>query len=124
LAAVYDREGKVPEAIKQFEKLQTTNPRDPSILFQLGLLYYRNNQKDNAFQAWQQAVVLFPNYSNARWYLSLAYEEKGDLASALNQVEEIAKLNPDNEQVQQRLTQLKAGQRTIPPEKVLNKKPL
>lgn len=124
LAAVYDREGKLPEAIKQFEKLQATNQQDPSILFQLGLLYYRNNQKDNAFKAWQQAVVLFPNYSNARWYLSLVYEERGDLASALNQVEEIAKLNPDDKQVQQRLAQLKAGQRTIPPEKVLNKPPL
>jgi tetratricopeptide (TPR) repeat protein len=87
-------------------------------------LYYRNNQKDNAFNAWQRAVYLFPDYSNARWYLSLVYEERGDLASALSQVEEIAKLNPDSEQVQQRLAQLKAGQRTIPPEKVLNKKPL
>ena len=124
LAAVYDREGKLPEAIKQFEKLQATNQRDPSILFQLGLLYYRNSQKDNALNAWQQAVVLFPNYSNARWYLSLVYEERGDLASALNQVQEISKLNPDNEQVQQRLVQLEAGQRTIPPEKVLNKNPL
>ena len=124
LAVVYDREGKLPEAIKQFEKLQAANQRDPSILFQLGLLYYRNNQKDNAFSAWQQAVVLFPDYSNARWYLSLVYEERGDLASALNQVEEIAKLNPDNELVKQRLAQLEAGQRTIPPEKVLGKKPL
>ncbi len=124
LAAVYDREGKLSEAIKQFEKLQATNQQDPSILFQLGLLYYRNNQKDNAFKAWQQAVYLFPNYSNARWYLSLVYEERGDLASALNQVEEIAKLNPDNELVKQRLTQLEAGRRTIPPEKVLNKQPL
>ncbi len=124
LAAVYDREGKLPEAIKQFEKLQATNQRDPSILFQLGLLYYRNNQKDSAFNAWQQAVVLFPSYSNARWYLSLVYEERGDLASALDQVREIAKLNPDNDLVKQRLAQLEAGQRTIPPEKVLNKKPL
>lgn len=124
LAVVYDRQGKLAEAIKQFEKLQTSNPRDPSILFQLGLLYYRNNQKDNAFNAWRQAVVIFPDYSNARWYLSLVYEERGDLANALSQVEEIAKLNPDNELVKQRLEQLRAGQRTIPPEKVLDKKPL
>jgi len=54
----------------------------------------------------------------------LMYEERGDLANALSQVEEIAKLNPDNELVKQRLEQLKAGQRTIPPEKVLEKKPL
>lgn len=124
LAAVYDRQGKLPEAIRQFEKLQAANPQDPSIPFQLGLLYYRNNQKNNAFDAWQRAVLLFPNYSNARWYLSLAYEERGDLENALNQVKEIEKLNPDNELVKQRLTQLEAGKRTIPPEKVLDKKPL
>ncbi len=124
LAVVYDRQGKLPAAIKQFEKLQAGNPRDPSIVFQLGMLYYRNDQKDNAFKAWQRAVFLFPNYSNARWYLSLLYEERGDLANALAQVQEIQRLNPDNEMVQQRLAQLQAGKRTIPPEKVLDKKPL
>ena len=124
LAAVYDREGKLPDAIKQFEKLQTGNSRDPSIAFQLGLLYYRNGQKDHALRAWQQAVLLFPNYSNARWYLSLIYEERGELAQALEQVKEVEKLNHDNELVKQRLTQLEAGQRTIPPEKLLEKKPL
>lgn len=124
LAVVYDRENKLPDAIKQFEKLRLGNPRDPSIAFQIGLLYYRNNQKNNAFTAWQQAVLLFPNYSNARWYLSLVYEERGDLDGALKQVEEIKKFNPDNELVKQRLVQLRSGKRTIPPDKVLDKKPL
>ncbi len=124
LAVVYDNENKLPDAIKQFEKLIAANPRDPSIAFQLGLLYYRNNQKDNAFTAWQQAVLLFPNYSNARWYLSLVYEERGDLANALAQVKEIEKLNPDNNLVKQRLAQLESGKRMIPPDKVLNQKPL
>ena len=124
LAAVYDREGKVPEAIKQFEKLQASNPNDPSIVFQLGLLYYRNSQKDNAFKAWQKAVLLFPSYSNARWYLSLIYEERGDIASALAQVEEIQKSNPDDQMVVSRLDQLRAGKRTIPPDKLLSKQPL
>ncbi|MBI2669582.1 MAG: tetratricopeptide repeat protein [Candidatus Yanofskybacteria bacterium] len=124
LAAVYDRQGKVPNAIKQFEKLQANNLRNPSFAFQLGLLYYRNNQKDNALRAWQQAVLLFPNYSNARWYLSLIYEERGELEQALGQVREIEKFNHDNKLVQQRLTQLEAGKRTIPPEKLLDKEPL
>ena len=92
--------------------------------FQIGLLYYRNNQKDAAFNAWQQAVVLFPSYSNARWYLSLVYEERGDLANALKQVEEIERFNPDSEMVRERLDKLRSGKRTIPPEKVLDQKPL
>lgn len=124
LAVVYDRQNKLPDAIKQFEKLRTTDSRNPSTAFQIGLLYYRNNRKNDAFTAWQQAVLLFPNYSNARWYLSLVYEERGDLASALKQVEEIEKFNPENGLVKQRLAQLRSGQRTIPPDKVLDKQPL
>ena len=124
LAVVYERQNKLSDAIKQFEKLRAANPRDSSTAFQIGLLYYRNNQKDNAFYAWQQAVLLFPNYSNARWYLSLIYEERGDLKRALEQVREIEKFNPENELVRQRLAQLETGQRTIPPERLLDKKPL
>ncbi len=124
LAVVYDRQNKLTEAIKQFEKLRAANPRDPSFAFQIGLLYYRDNRKDNALEAWRQAVLLFPNYSNARWYLSLVYEERGDLAAALNQVEEIEKFNSENELVKQRLVQLRSGQRTIPPGNVLDKQPL
>jgi tetratricopeptide (TPR) repeat protein len=124
LAVVYDRQNKIPDAIKQFEKLRATNPRDPSMAFQIGLLYYRNNQKNDALTAWQQAVLLFPNYSNARWYLSLVYEERGDLDGALKQVEEIEKFNPDNELVRTRLVQLRSGKRIIPPDKVLDQQPL
>lgn len=124
LGVVYEREGKLGESIKQFEKLRVGNPNDPSIAFQLGLLYYRNNQKDQAFAQLQQATILFPNYSNARWYLSLLYEERGDLVNALTQVLEIEKSNHDNSLVQERITQLQNGQRLIPPQKVLDQKPL
>lgn len=124
LAVVYDRKGELGQAIAQFERLQAGNPRDPSLVFQLGLLYYRNNQKDNALRAWERAVFLFPNYSNARWYLSLILEERGNLDGALAQVREIERLNPDNDLVKQRLTQLEAGKRNIPPEKVLDQQPL
>lgn len=124
LGVVYERQGRLAQAVKQFENLRVQNPRDPYIAFQLGLLYYRNGQKDAAFRQLQQAVQLFPNYSNARWYLSFIYEERGDLSGALAQAQEIEKLNPGNDLVAQRLDQLSKKQRTIPPDKVLNKKPL
>ncbi len=124
LGVVYEREGRLPDSIKQFEKLAAGNPNDPSIAFELGLLYYRNSQKDQAFNQLQKATVLFPNYSNARWYLSLIYEERGDLPNALAQVLEIQKTNAQNELVKQRIAQLQAGKRIIPPQKVLNQKPL
>lgn len=124
LAVVYERQGKVPEAIKNFERLQANNQRDPSILFQLGLLYYKNNQKDKAIAAWERSVLLFPSYSNAHWYLSLAYEEKGDMDKAMAQAEEVLKLNPDNEMAKQRVEQLKSGQLNAGQGGVLQQKPL
>jgi len=124
LAAVYERQNKLGESIKQFEKLRVGNPQDPSIAFQIGLLYYRNNQKNNAFDAWRQAVTIFPNYSNARWYLSLVYEERGDMENAIKELEQIEKFNPDNQMVVEKLAKLRSGQRTIPPGKVLEQQPL
>ena len=124
LAAAYERLGNLPQAIQQLERIRAVNSRDPSIVFQLGLLYYRNNQKDAALAAWQQAVTLFPDYSNARWYLSLVLEERGDLAGALAQVREVERLNPDIEMVRQRVEQLQSGIRLIPPGQVLDQQPL
>ncbi|MBI4160488.1 MAG: tetratricopeptide repeat protein, partial [Candidatus Yanofskybacteria bacterium] len=123
-AVVYERKGELREAINQFVRLQANNSNDPSIALQLGLLYYRNNQKDEALGAWERAVFLFPNYSNARWYLSLILEERGDLDGALAQVKEVERLNPDNELVKKRRGELEAGSRRIPPEKVLDQQPL
>src|SRR3989344_3539386 len=124
LGLVYERQSKLSDAVKQFEKLRAGNPQDAGLAFTLGLLYYRNNQKDAALVQWQQAVALFPDYSNAHWYLSLIYEERGQMDRALMEVEKIIVLNPDSQQVQQRLEQLRVGTRIIPPGKLLNQKPL
>ncbi|PJE51460.1 MAG: hypothetical protein COV29_00535 [Candidatus Yanofskybacteria bacterium CG10_big_fil_rev_8_21_14_0_10_36_16] len=124
MSAAFERMNNLKQAIAGLEVIRASSPRDPSIVFQLGLLYYRNNQKDAAFNAWQQAVSLFPDYSNARWYLSLMYEERGDIENALSQVREIERLNPGNELVQQRLQQLEEGRRIIPPGNVLDQEPL
>jgi tetratricopeptide (TPR) repeat protein len=126
LVLIHESRGKVPEAIVLLEQLAVRNPRDPSLLLQLGLLYYRDERKNDAVAAWEQAVRLFPNYSNARWYLSLAYEERGELEAALTQVEAIETFNPDNELVKQRKIQLEAGLQLIPDETgdVLEQEPL
>ena len=124
LAATYDRKGALPQAIKSFERVAISNPREPGIMFQLGLLYYRNGQKVNAQAAWERAVFLFSDYSNARWYLSLIYEENGEIEKAIAQLEQIAKFNPDSKIVVDRLVKLRGGGREIPPGRVLDQKPL
>ncbi len=48
LGTVYDREGKLKEAIKQLELIKILNLNNPGLAFELGLLYYRDSQKDKA----------------------------------------------------------------------------
>ena len=91
LGAVYDRQDKVKEAIMQLEKIAPYNANQPTLMFELGLLYIRNEQKDNAVAAMQRAVLLAPQYANARWYLALLLEERDDVTrcyrSASNEIQ-------------------------------------
>lgn len=126
LGVVYEREGKVREAISQLEKIIPFNSNQANLLFELGLLYYRNGEKDKSFSAFQQAVVLVPDYANAHWYLALIYEERRDIAAAIGELEKIldVEANEDNPVVISKLQDLKRGQITIPPQKVIDQKPL
>ncbi len=126
LGTVYDRLGKVPEAITQLEKIAPYNSNQPTLAFELGLLYYRNSQKDKAFTQLQNAVLLSPDFANARWYLSLLYEERQDIPNAIDQLQKIlgTDANKDNQTVLTKLNELQHGKKTIPPKKILDQKPL
>ncbi len=124
LAAVYDRQGKVTESIKEIEKIAPFNAQDPNLMFQLGLLYYRANRKTDAFNAMQQAVFLKPDFANARWYLGLLLEERNDFPGAAAQMEKILETNKDNQTVIDKLAQLRTGLPATPPQPVIEQKPL
>jgi len=126
LGAVYDRMNKVREAIFQLEKIAPYNSNQPTLAFELGLLYYRDNQKDKAFAQLQRAVLLSPDFANARWYLGLIYEERQDIPNAIDQMQKIlsSEANKDNQAVLTKLDELQNGKKTVPPQKVLDQKPL
>ena len=124
LGAVYDRQGKTTEAIKQLERIAPYNTDQPTLMFELGLLYIRANRHADALTVMQRAVLLAPQYSNARWYVALLLEEKGDIAGALAQLTEVQKSNPDNATLNAKISQLQNGTQAIPPGKVIDNKPL
>jgi Flp pilus assembly protein TadD len=108
-AVVFERQGKLNEAIAKMEINRQLLPRDSGIAFQLGVLYYRAENYDDAKGEFIRAVVLDDNYSNARYFLGLLYDREGDKESAIDQFDRIAQLNPDNEQIKQILANLRAG---------------
>ncbi len=126
LGIVYERQNKIKDAIRQLELTAASDIRNPSLAFELGLLYYRDSQKDKALTEMMRATSLFSDYSNARWYLALMLEERGLIDQAIGQLKEIVKLdvNKDNPVVLEKIASLEAGKREIPPAKVTSKKPL
>lgn len=106
LGLVYEREGRVQDAITKLEQVLQVSPKDVGIAFQLAILYYRNNEKDKSLNVFEQIVAFDPSYSNARWYLSSIYEERGRYNDAVAQVQKVKDLNPGNQVVDQRLEHL------------------
>ncbi|MDD4995153.1 MAG: tetratricopeptide repeat protein [Patescibacteria group bacterium] len=115
LALVYDRQGKLAEAIVKMEQVAAANTDDVGVAFQLGMLYLRNNDNDKARNALEYAVKLVPSYSNARWFLATVYENLKDIPKAIEQVEKVLELNPDNATIKQRLDNLKQYGTSQPP---------
>ena len=115
LVQVFDRQGKLADAIKKAEELVMLNNADVGALFQLGFLYYKNSQFNESRQVLERTIELSPNYSNARYFLGLIYDGSTSLttsdkkAKALEQFEKIAELNPDNNEIKLILKNLKAG---------------
>lgn len=110
ISSVYERENKLADAVKSMEVVRALNMSDEGVGMQLSLLYLRQGKNDLARAELERVISLSPTYANARWYLSVILEQKGDLAGALAQVAEVAKTNPDNESVQQRLARLQSGE--------------
>ena len=119
------RLGNVEAAIQSAAKAKLAAPFDIGVAFQLGLLYYQQNDNDKAQIEFERAVAMNNNYSNARYFLGLIYDRKGDKTKAIQQFEQIEALNPDNQEVKHILQNLRSGKAALdkivppaqPPEK-------
>ena len=103
------RMGNIEGAITNAENAKITAPSDIGIAFQLGLLYYHTNQLDSAQLEFERAVTLNANYSNARYFLGVIYDRKGDKQKAIGQFEHIRGFNPGNQEVRAILANLREG---------------
>lgn len=108
LGILYERQGRIKDAITKLEQVLTINNKDIGVGFQLGILYYRNGDKDKALNIFEQIVALQSDYANARWFLSAMYEERGRYDDAIAQVKKIEETNPGNQAITQRLNALTA----------------
>ncbi len=113
LVQVFDRQGDLTSAIDRAARLAQAVPNDAGIWFQLGFLLYKSNDRANAQAAFERAVGIDQNFSNARYFLGLIYDGNNDKERARAQFEKVQALNPDNDEVKRILTNLRAGQAAL-----------
>lgn len=113
LAAVYERQGKLDDAMARLEAISKTAPNDVGVGFQLAQMYIRLQKYDLAQKELERIIVVSPKYSNALWYLASVFELENNPAKAVENVRKVVGLNPDNKVAKQRLEKLEAGERTI-----------
>ena len=85
LAEIEESKGNLKNAITILENSPTVSLSDPTMLFQLGYLRYKNGNYDTAVTALEKAVSITPNYANAKYFLGLSYFEFGRRADAIQQ---------------------------------------
>ncbi|MCC2630695.1 MAG: ral transcriptional co-repressor, acts together with Tup1p, glucose repression mediator protein, partial [Candidatus Paceibacter sp.] len=113
LAQLQISEGDLKSAIQSVEALTFTNPNDAGVYFQLGVLRYNNKDYTGASSALQQAILLTPEYANAKYFLGLSLAKLNKTSEAIAQFRDILKTNPDNADVNKIIANLEAGRDPI-----------
>lgn len=103
------KDGNIKGALDSARSAATLSPGDIGVWFQLGVLFYADKQYKESAAALERAITINADYSNARFFLGLAYDKLNLHDQALAQLERVKELNPNNTDVDKPLANLKAG---------------
>jgi tetratricopeptide (TPR) repeat protein len=109
LSQIQVNNGQIKDAITSVQFAIQTQPNNSLLYFQLGLLQYNDKNYQGAVDALQKAIQINDQYANARYFLGLAYARLGKNPDAIIQFENLNSTNPENDEVKEILTNLKAG---------------
>lgn len=107
LALLSEREGVVEEAITELENIAQNQPLNIDVSFQLGRLYFNAGRVNEAISQFQKVIILVPGHSNAHYSLGVAYTSQGEKEKAIEEFEKVLEINPGNQDVIQKLEQLR-----------------
>lgn len=115
-ALLLEEEAILEEAIAKLEDLILKDPWNVEVHFQLGRLYYNAGRIDEATGLFEAVVYWVPEHSNALYSLGLAYAAKARIQEAILVFERVLGLNPGNQDVIQKLEELKKPKEEEKPE--------
>jgi tetratricopeptide (TPR) repeat protein len=96
-------------AVQAAQAAVQSAPGVAPIWFQLGLLYYAGNDTKDAIAPLEQAIKIQSDYANAKYYLGLSYYAQNRQVEAEQLFQDLAKGNPDNQEVSKIILNMQAG---------------
>jgi tetratricopeptide (TPR) repeat protein len=88
--------GMLKEAKTLFEEILLEDPRNPDVLYNLGMCFSDLNQPEKAIVALKKSIEYNPDHSNSYVALGYAYNKIGKSEEAKKSFFDALKLNPDN----------------------------
>lgn len=85
----------VDEAVFFYQKIIKIQPDIAASHYNLGRLYYKNNEMEKAFQSFKQAIYFQENYYQAYTNLCLTHHKRNDFIAALNACKQAVAINPE-----------------------------
>lgn len=108
-AIIYAKNNNFPEAVKKLEEIKTALPDDADLAFQLGVMYYNNNQLEDAKLELERALGLNENSLGSHYFLGLITDRMGDKDSAISHFQILSDLDPKNTIFEKILSNLRKG---------------
>ncbi len=96
LGAAYAQAGRVADAERAFRAVLDIDPESAEALANLGVLYLRSGRREEAIATLRRAIAAEPALLGARNTLAVAYARSGDLARAVDEWHQIARVRPDD----------------------------
>jgi len=96
-------EGRIDEAIPQFQETIRLRPDYADARANLGVALLNKNRIDEAINEFQEAIRMKPDDGNAHYNFGVALFKKARLDEAIGQFQEAIRLNPDDADARNRL---------------------
>ena len=96
LGDALQKQGRIDEAVRQFQQSIRLNPRYADPHNSLGIALDKQGRIDEAIRQYQEAIRLKPNYSEAHFNLGLVFGRKGQVDAAIGQFQAAIRLEPDD----------------------------
>jgi len=94
LGTALSKQGKLDEAIAQFQEALAIQPGRAEARYNLGNALGRNGRQDEAIAEYRQALEISPNYAPPHYNLGIALSAKGDTNGAIAEYRQALEADP------------------------------